>query len=76
VILAFTAGWATFEAWQLDEPAAAEIHRRALVYGCALLYGIGWLVGCRLWIRRKNEELAWLERASVELPGTDGERHE
>jgi hypothetical protein len=73
LFLAFTAGWATFETWQLHDPTAAEIQRRALVYGGVLLYCIGWWVGCRIWTRRKHDELTRLERARAELGAANGE---
>jgi hypothetical protein len=66
LVLAFTAGWAAFEGWQLGEPTVAELRRRALVYGGVLLYGVGWLLGCRQWIRRQRSSLARLERSLQE----------
>jgi hypothetical protein len=67
LVLAFTAGWATLEIWQLEDPTSREIRIRALAYGGALLYLLGWLVGCKLWLRRKHEELAGLEESLEEL---------
>jgi hypothetical protein len=67
LLLAFTAGWATLEVWQLEDPTSREIRTRTLVYGGALLYLLGWLVGCRLWLRRKHQELARLEESLSEL---------
>jgi hypothetical protein len=67
LVLAFTSGWATLEVWQLENPTSREIRARTLVYGGALLYLLGWLVGCKLWLRRKHQELARLEESLAEL---------
>ena len=67
LVLAFTAGWATLEVWQLEDPTSRQIRIRTLGYGFTLLYLLGWLVGCRLWLRRKHQELAGLEESLAEL---------
>ena len=67
LVLAFMAGWATLEVWQLQDPTSREIRARAMAYGFTLLYLLGWLVGCKLWLRRKHEELARLEESLAEL---------
>jgi hypothetical protein len=66
-VLAFTAGWAAFEASQLAQPSPAQIRTRVLVYGLVAVYGAGWLVGCRRWIRRKTGELASLDAARAQM---------
>jgi hypothetical protein len=72
LVLAFTAGWATLEAWELEDPTPEGIARRAIAYGAVLLYCLGWLLGCRSWIRRKTREQKELEQALADLAASSG----